>query len=88
MDIRFTKRTAFLIIWDIAATFLSYWLAALLTGLVGEVFDSHEIYFVLGVAVVVNLLTFVVFLLYNNLWEYASTDDMLRIVVAVGLGMH
>ncbi len=86
MDIRFTKRTAFLIIWDIAATFLSYWLAALLTGLVGEVFDSHEIYFVLGVAVVVNLLTFVVFRLYNNLWEYASTDDMLRIVVAVGLG--
>ena len=86
MNFRFTKRTAFLVIWDIVATFLAYWLGSVLTLQDKELFATHEIYFVLGVAVVVNLLVYVVFSLYNNLWEYAGTDDMLRIVVAVGLG--
>ena len=71
-------------LWDIAATFLAYFLASLLTGLVGEVFDTHEIYFVLGTAVVINILTYALFRLYNSLWEYASIDDVLRIVLAVG----
>ncbi len=86
MDIQFSRRTALLILWDIAATFLAYFLASLLTGLVDEVFETHEIYFVLGAAVVVNLLTYALFRLYNSLWEYASIDEVLRIVIAVGLG--
>ena len=87
MDFRFTTRTALLLIWDIVATFLSYWLGSVLTGQNGELFATHEIYFILGVAVVVNLLSYLIFRLYNNLWEYAGTDDMLRIVIAVGLGV-
>ena len=86
MDLQFSRRLALLMLWDIAATFLAYFLASVLTGLVDEVFATHEIYFVLGAAVVVNLLTFVVFRLYNSLWEYATIDDALRIVMAVGLG--
>lgn len=85
MDIRFTRRTAVLIFWDIAATFLAYYFASLLTGLAHEVFGTHEIYFLLGAAVVVNLSFFLAFQLYNNLWEYASVDDALRIVVAVSI---
>lgn len=73
-------------LWDIAATFLAYFLASLLTGLVDEVFATHEIYFLLGIGVVINLVFFAIFRLYNNLWEYASIDDALRIVMAVGLG--
>ena len=87
MEFRFTKRTAFLVVWDIAATFLSYWLGSVLTLQDKFLFATHEIYFILGSAVVINLLTYMAFRLYNNLWEYASTDDMLRIVVAVGLGI-
>lgn len=85
MEVQLSRRTALLIMWDIAATFLAYFLASVLTGLVGEVFETHEIYFVLGAAVVINLLTYALFRLYNSLWEYASIDDALRIVLAVGL---
>ena len=86
MDLQFSRRLALLMLWDIAATFLAYFLASVLTGLLDEVFATHEIYFVLGAAVVVNLLTFLLFRLYNSLWEYASIDDALRIVMAVGIG--
>ena len=86
MEIQFSRRMALLLLWDIAATFLAYFLASLLTGQVEEVYATHEVYFVLGTAVVVNLLTFALFRLYNNLWEYASIDEALRIVIAVGLG--
>ena len=86
MDIQFSRRTAFLMIWDIAATFLAYYFASVLTDLVDDVFATHEIYFVLGVAVVVNLLSYALFRLYNSLWEYASVDDVIRIALAVGIG--
>ena len=87
MEVRFTSRTAFLVVWDIAATFLGYWLASVLTLQDKFLFATHEIYFILGIAVVINLLVYALFGLYTNLWEYASTDDMLRIVLAVGLGV-
>ena len=86
MDLQFSRRTALLILWDIAATFIAYFLASWLTDMLGEeVFVTHEIYFIVGMAVVVNLLSFALFKLYNNLWEYASLEDALRIVLAVGL---
>ena len=85
MLFQFSRRTALLLLWDIAATFLSYLIASLLTKLYVEIFATHEIYFVIGIAVVANLLSFVLFRLYNNLWEYTSLDDALRIVIAVGL---
>jgi len=85
MELRFSRRTAFLILWDIAATFLAYFLASLLTGQLEEVFATHEVYFLIGIAIVINLATYVLFRLYNSLWEYASIDDALRIVLAVGI---
>ena len=85
MGLQFSRRTALLVLWDIAATFLAYFLASVLTNLLGEVFATHEIYFMLGVAVVVNLFVYALFHLYNDLWEYASVDEVLRIAVAVGL---
>lgn len=86
MDLQFSRRMIFLILWDIVATFLAYYLASLLTGQFEDVFATHEIYFLLGAAVVINLITYVIFRLYNNLWEYASIDELLRIVLAVGIG--
>ena len=85
MQLQLSRRTAVLVLWDIAATFLSYFLASMLTQLFDEIFATHEVYFIIGTAVVVNLLSFALFRLYNNLWEYASLDDALRIVLAVGL---
>ena len=85
MDIRFTRRTALLIVCDILATFLSYYLASVLTGLVGEVFATHEIYFILGVPAVVYICLFAAFKMYNNLWEYASLDEAIQIMLAVVL---
>ena len=86
MEIQFSRRMALLLLWDVIATFLAYFLSSLLTGQLDDVFATHEVYFVLGTAVVVNLLTYAFFRLYNNLWEYASIDEALRIVIAVGLG--
>ena len=86
MQLQLTRRTVILMIWDIVATFLAYAIASLLTNLYHEVFATHEIFFMLGAAVVVNLLCYALFRLYNDLWEYASVDEVLRIVVAVGLG--
>ena len=85
MQFQLSRRTALLLLWDIAATFFSFLIASLLTKLYNEIFATHEIYFVIGIAVVVNLLSFALFRLYNNLWEYASLDDALRIIIAVGL---
>lgn len=90
MDLQFSRRAVLLMLWDIMATFLAYFLASVLTGLFKEVFvdtfETHEIYFILGVAAVVNLVTYLVFRLYNSLWEYATIDDSLRILLAVGIG--
>ena len=86
MDTKFTRRTAFLIIWDIVATVAAYFLASVLTEVYDIFFKTYEMYFVLGVAVVVNLGTYALFSLYNSLWEYASVDEALRIVVAVVVG--
>lgn len=87
LGIKLTKRTALLVIWDIVATFFSYYFASLLTGLVDDVFATHEIYFVLGAAMVINLIVYALFRLYNSLWEYASVDDALKISVAAGISV-
>ena len=90
MGIQFSRRMAILMLWDIAATFIAYFLATLLTGMYEEVteiaFAPHEMYFMIGAAAVFYLIIFMLFRLYNNLWEYASLDDAFRIILAVGLG--
>lgn len=86
LDVHITKRTALLLLLDIIATYLSYWLASILTNVKGEVFVNNEIYFVLGILAFINVVVLATFRLYNNLWEYASVDEVIQIVGATVLG--
>ncbi len=85
MNIHITRRSALLILFDIVATYGSYWLASVLTNVTDEVFTSNEIFFMLGILTLFNLATLAIFRLYNNLWEYASVDEGLQIVVSLGI---
>ena len=51
MDLHIAKRTAPLLIMDIIATYVAYWLASLLTNVFDEVFTSNEIFIILGILV-------------------------------------
>lgn len=79
------KRTALLLVADVAATYLAYFLSSLLTNVFDEVFTSHEIYFVIGVLALINIMVLALFRLYNNLWEYASIDEAVQIMLALML---
>ena len=85
LDAHITKRTALLLFLDIAVTYVAYWLASLLGAVEDEVFTSTEIFFVLGIVALINVAVLGVFRLYNNLWEYASIDEAMQIVLAVVL---
>ena len=85
LDAHITKRTAILLLLDIVATYAAYWLASLLTDVEGEVFVNNEIYFMLGILALINVAVLGLFHLYNNLWEYASVDEAIQIVLAVVL---
>ena len=85
MDVHITKRTALLLLIDIVATYAAYWLASLLTDVEGEVFVNNEIYFMLGILALINVAVLGLFRMYNNLWEYASVDEAIQIVLAVVL---
>lgn len=85
MDAHITKRTALLLLLDIAATYAAYWLASLLTDVEGEVFVNNEIFFMLGILSLFNVGMLALFRLYNNLWEYASIDEAIQIVLSVVL---
>ena len=83
MDLRISKRTALLLLLDIVATYVAYWLASVLTDVRGFVFVNNEIYFMLGILALINVGVLAAFHLYNNLWEYASIDEALQIVFAI-----
>ena len=80
-----TRRTAILLLLDIALTYAAYWLASALTNVTDEVFVNNEIFFILGILAVFNVAGLAAFKLYNNLWEYASIDEAIHIVMAVVL---
>ena len=86
MDLHIAKRAGLLLFLDVAATYLAYWLAALLTNVYEEVFSSTEVLFAIGVLALANVALLLAFRLYNNLWEYASINEALQIVAAVFLG--
>ncbi|NGM16506.1 NAD-dependent epimerase/dehydratase family protein [Eggerthellaceae bacterium zg-893] len=83
MDRRIAKRTAILLLLDIGATYLAYWLASLLTDVVEEVFINNEIYFVLGILAFVNVVGLALMRMYTNLWEYAGVDEAIQICLSV-----
>ncbi|NTU89490.1 MAG: polysaccharide biosynthesis protein [Actinobacteria bacterium] len=86
MDFKFTRRTLFLIFWDIFATYAAYSLGAVLTAQTGEVFESTESILFIGMLALVNVLVFLFFRLYSSIWEYASLDEVLQILAATALG--
>lgn len=77
------KKTALLLVGDIAATYAAYFLSSLLTNVFGEVFVNNEIYFILGILALVNVVLLAAFHQYNNLWEYASVDEAVQIVLVL-----
>ena len=85
MELHITRRTALLLFLDIAATYAAYWLASVLTDVRGEVFFNNEIYFILGILAFINIAVLGINRLYNNLWEYASVDEAIQIVLSLGL---
>ena len=85
MDLHVAKRTALLLLFDVAATYAAYWLASLLTNVYDEVFISNEIFFMLGILALFNVAGLALFRMYNNLWEYASIDEAIQIILSVTL---
>ena len=67
------------------STFVAYWAASWLTNVYGEVFVDNEIFFTLGILALINIVILGAFRLYNHLWEYASLEEALQIVLAVVL---
>ena len=85
MSLQITRRTGLLLAYDVAATYLAYFLASVLTVVFREVFVDNEIYFTLGILALINIAGLLLFRMYNNLWEYASVDEAVKIVVALAL---
>ncbi|MGI6104939.1 MAG: polysaccharide biosynthesis protein [Raoultibacter sp.] len=86
MGITISRRTLLLVFFDIAATYLAYWLASHLTDVYDFVFTNTEIFFTLGILALINVGALALFRLYNNLWEYASVDEALQLVLVIVLG--
>jgi FlaA1/EpsC-like NDP-sugar epimerase len=90
MNVRFTGRSILLVFWDIIATYFAFILASIVTQQTKGLFDTTDFLFLFGVLAVINVGMFFAFRLYNNLWEYASTSEMLQVlyttILAVFLG--
>jgi FlaA1/EpsC-like NDP-sugar epimerase len=70
---------------DVAETYLAYFLAAWMTNVYGEVFTSTDVLFGIGLLALVNVAVLSAFHLYNSLWEYASVNEAMQIILAVGI---
>ncbi|MCL2339655.1 MAG: polysaccharide biosynthesis protein [Actinomycetia bacterium] len=82
MNIRLNGRAVFLIIWDIVATYIAFVLATFGTAQGNEIFATTDWIFLFGIVALVNLVVFIPFRMYNNLWEYASANEVLQIILA------
>jgi len=83
MNMRFTWRTAFLVIWDILATYLALTLASITPITIDEeILVSTDVLFNFGILAIIYVGMFMAFRLYNNLWEYASVQEMSQLILA------
>ncbi|HBT95585.1 MAG TPA: nucleoside-diphosphate sugar epimerase, partial [Coriobacteriia bacterium] len=90
MNFRLSGRTVFLAIWDVAAVYAALIIATLGTSQESEIFsgpDPNSWIFLFGIVALINIGSFIVFRLYNNLWEYASVSEVLQIVYATAVAM-
>ena len=85
MDFKLTTRALLLVFWDIVSSYAAYLLATFGTGMAEEYLVSTDVLFDIGLLAIVNIAFFVVFRLYNEFWEYASTPELLKIAAATGL---
>lgn len=85
MNFKLTTRSIILLFWDIVATYLAYLLATFGTGQWHDVVGSTDVLFTIGILASVNVITFLAFHLYNDLWEYASASELVRFVGATAL---
>jgi FlaA1/EpsC-like NDP-sugar epimerase len=70
---------------DVAGTYVAYFLASWMTNVYGEVFTSTDVLFAIGILAIVNVAVFAAFHLYNSLWEYASVNEAMQIILAVAI---
>ena len=82
MNIRLSSRMVFLILWDIAAAYAAFIIATIGTSQGDEIFATTDWVFLFGIVALVNFASLVAFRLYNNLWEYASLNEVLLILYA------
>lgn len=82
MDFKLTGRSVLLVVWDIVATYLAFVLATFGTRQTEGIFATTDFLFVFGIVAVFVVATFMAFRLYNALWEYASTSEILQLLYA------
>ncbi len=80
MEFKLQTRVIVLLFWDIFSTYIAYILGAVLTGQAGDILISTDVLFDIGLLAIFNCVIFAVFRLYNDLWEYASSQELLKIV--------
>ncbi|MGI6217080.1 MAG: polysaccharide biosynthesis protein [Coriobacteriales bacterium] len=82
---KLTTRVIVLVFWDIFATYAAYLLATVGTGQAEDVLVSTDVLFYIGLIAIINIVVFAAFRLYNDMWEYASAPETLKIVAATAL---
>jgi FlaA1/EpsC-like NDP-sugar epimerase len=85
MHAKLSSRSIFLVIWDVAATYLAFVLASFGTQRATDIFANTDFLFLFGITAVINVGVFFAFRLYNNLWEYASTSELIQLLAATAL---
>ena len=70
-----------LIVLDVAATAIAFIFAAWGTGVLGFVLGMHGFAAYLACLAIINVAVFATGRMYNTLWEYASIDELVRVVV-------
>lgn len=86
MGSRLSTRVILLIVWDIFSTYAAYLLATVGTGQAEDILISTDVLFHIGLAAIINIAIFAAFRLYTDMWEYASTPEMLKVAASTGLG--
>jgi FlaA1/EpsC-like NDP-sugar epimerase len=87
MDFKLSSRAILLVIWDVLATYAALALAAWGTRQADAIFTSTDFLFLFGIMALINVAAFLAFRLYNSLWEYASTSELLQLLYASAIGM-
>ncbi|MDR2109499.1 MAG: polysaccharide biosynthesis protein [Coriobacteriales bacterium] len=82
MNFKLTGRSIFLVLWDVAASYLALTLAAYGTNQAADIFTSTDVLFNFGTMAACNLVFLLALRLYNSLWQYASSGEVMRLLAA------